>query len=326
MLKKKKMTIGNLNCVFESKENTIGFFDLWDKFTRNVFQENKPHPPKREPKFLFYDVKIDNDLHNEPVIIGKIVKVTTLDIMQEFNAGKLCNVDNHYPSAPSSVFVLLIRNHLLLFLKEHRGAPSVANFRAYFTDRVRIERQKYIAQQSQEKKLTKKELAQKYPPAIINYTGMLSNLKLTEFFTNVQSVRDLHIITNLQNSNYNIKSFFEGNQDVMNELKSPKIVSRFTKVKSTDGTARVLKNVSTNAAAGFRFDAVLEDGTVKRVTNENITIEAQIPIVDEASTVDISTCMLKELKRLIEDKEITDTQSTTLKELINSISNDNLSE
>lgn len=316
-MQNKKMRMGNLNCVFKgSKVN--GFFELWGDFTNRVFLDRIEYPSYKTPRFTLHSVKINDNIHGQSVIYGRFVKITVLDIDQEYKNGKLINVDKHIDSAPSSIFVYNIKNHILLYLREHKGAPTIQQFISYFTARVDNERQKQITHLV-ETGVNIKDAELMVGRADVSYTGLVSLTKLDDVFRKVSSISDLHIVTRLQNGNIDIDGLIGSNQQALRRMLAKKADIKYTYIKSVEGVQEVVKKVSENGAAEFKFIASMYDGKKRTVKNNDLQID---PIVDYDPNRDVAqnvSAIVEEYTSLQNIKEIPYSETTTSQSVIDDI-------
>lgn len=95
--------------------------------------------------YFFYETelinieKINGDIH--PAIVGYFVKDTILTRENVYENGQLIKKPLTVPSAPSSIFVLILENHKLLYLPQEFGAPGLPQFKVtveYFLKQARL--------------------------------------------------------------------------------------------------------------------------------------------------------------------------------------------
>ncbi|GEM_PF-4850372 len=298
----KKMLMGNLNCVFNGVEPK-GFFHLWHEFTRSVFVDKVEIPTQDIPRYTLMNVSQKQNLNGEAAIFGKFVKITVLDVAQEYRDGRLINVEKHIDSAPSSVFVYIIKSHTLLYLAEHKGSPSIAQFIRYFKMRVETERERYTSSLIAKGK-DENEVLGLYPNAKIDYSGIVSTTKLRDLFAQTKSVSDLHISTTLQNGDMIIDGLIGNQQEAIKLLKASRADTKFSYVRSVDGLEEVVSEVAKNGSADFRFKANLIDGTKKTITNSSVKLESDVEIPPNSSTEDSAELIVKHFHSLQSQREI----------------------
>lgn len=316
----KKMLMGNLNCVFNGAEPK-GFFHLWHEFTHSVFEDGIEYPPEGIPRYTFMNVKQVQNLAGEAAIIGKFVKITILDVSQEYHNGILINVEKHFNSAPSSIFVYLIRSHTLLFLNEHKGSPSITQFIRYFKTRVETERSQYVSLLLKGEP-NDKLLREKYPPAQIDYTGIVSTTRLRDLFNQTKSISDLHISTTLQNGDMIIDGLIGNQQEAIKMLRAARADTKFSYVKSVEGAEEVVSEVIKNGSADFKFKANLDDGSKKYISNSSVRLESEVQIPQESTTENSAKIIIEHFHNLQSKKEIPEIVSTNADEVISEVFND----
>lgn len=84
-------------------------------------------------KFIFSNVVLREITKDEWVIQGLIVKDTVLDIMSEYSPDTgLEKTEKHVNSAPFSLFIIYLKNHRMLLVKNQNGSPDIRSFSATF--------------------------------------------------------------------------------------------------------------------------------------------------------------------------------------------------
>ena len=105
---------------------------------------------------------------------------------QVLRNGKIVKDRRVLASAPSSIFVLFLSNHKLLFVREVAGAPSLENFGTTIEHFIKFKRKEFIDQEYERLKATskpstKKDLFEKYPSPSIEVVPLASEATMTEF-------------------------------------------------------------------------------------------------------------------------------------------------
>lgn len=161
-----------------------------------------------DSRYILHGVKLtnlraDRTDEGEPAIVGRFVLDTTLRRDQILVDGKIVPSPDSLRSSPSSLFVLLLRNHKLLFAKQVAGAPGIGAFRTTVEVLLKWERVAYInalyaAAQAAESqvgpsvRVTKKMLAESIPAPrveIVHLTGSDSIQAFVKQFTILKEVR-----------------------------------------------------------------------------------------------------------------------------------------
>ena len=107
--------------------------DLYDEVVHPAFLNEDVWKVKKG-KFFFSDVQVV-ELCNEDertlAIVGRFIRDTVLTRKQRYdrNTKTLIKDEKTLQSSPSSIFVLILNNHRLIYLKETPYAPTVEMFR-----------------------------------------------------------------------------------------------------------------------------------------------------------------------------------------------------
>jgi hypothetical protein len=127
---KRSVQFANFICHFGELE----MLDLCEEVVIPAFTDTKYRRTYKDTSLFFHEVELititEEGKHPEPAIAGKFVKDTILQRDQIYVGGKLVKNLEKLPSAPSSLFVLVLRDHKLLFLPEVSGAPGLESFRS----------------------------------------------------------------------------------------------------------------------------------------------------------------------------------------------------
>lgn len=109
-------------------------------------------------KYLLLDVKLVNlksDLEPDsrtPALVGRFVMDTVLQRDQILVGDKIVNDTQKIKSAPSSLFVLLLDNHKLIYSKQVSGAPGLSAFRSTVEQILKLRWSDYINELSDDNK------------------------------------------------------------------------------------------------------------------------------------------------------------------------------
>ncbi len=270
---KKELFIGNLNCIFLKGIKKYDFLDFWDEYICNIFNETKS--TQKDFELLLKDIHFINIL-KEPIITGRFVKKSLLIINQKIENDTLLPANEVHRTAPSSVFVYLLKNHILLYIGEHRGYPSVKTFTSFLSKRITKERSKYIKLKT--KNLSSDEKAifvESTPPPFITYIPVSHESRIENEFSNIIKIKQIKIRQYLQNGNFSTNTFMRSNSALMDAVKGEKVDTTLTSVGDVNGVKEVIKEISSETEAEFVVRAETKDG-IKDITNEGIKYKQSI--------------------------------------------------
>jgi hypothetical protein len=122
----------------------------------------------------------------EKAIAGRLVKITTVSREQIFVDGELVHDEKELESAPSSLFVLLLSNHKLLYVRETKDAPGLAAFESTAKAFIRQAHQEYIdslreAIEQRGERVAKDDLYAQVPRPSVEVVALSSSTSLKAF-------------------------------------------------------------------------------------------------------------------------------------------------
>ena len=170
------MEMGNLICRF-GKEKVL--LDLIDEIVLPSFFDELLIRSYSKTSYFFHKVSpvILSDDKNEKVIgiAGRFIKDTTLEREQIFEQDKgLVKDSESIRSSPSAIFLLILNNHRLIYVKETKNAPSKESFKSTLLGFLRSKHKNFIdneyeqfnknpSGEGEHQKVTKKELLENTP-------------------------------------------------------------------------------------------------------------------------------------------------------------------
>lgn len=243
----KKVSIANFNLVFYEKESEKGMLEYFDKIlmpalTYGYFRENG------DTTYLFMNIQVIEKF-GDYILTGLIVKKTILEVKSDLTSdGKLVEVNEKYPAAPYSTFIIYLKNHRMVYVENQKGSPNLKSFRAT----MQYVLNKYVKQQMLG--LTKAE-KENYPIPILNVVGIPAREKLGTVLKKVDRINkltlrfyplngDLDTIGMMNGFSTDLRRFVDcKNGDIV--LKSPKNVNGVIElVEKSEGTVESILQVT----------------------------------------------------------------------------------
>lgn len=217
-----QIEIGNLVVKFGLDLNLL---DLLAEVVAPAFFDAELRRTYSETSYLFYKPEF-LEIDNEPVIAGRLVKDTVLERQQLLVDGELEAASGTLPSSPSSLFVLLLGCHRLLFVREHRGSPSMDNFRTTLSKFLKIRHRAFLEAKAKvpdpetREKPKMKDLIAMYPYPSVDLTPLGSNESIHSF---LQKFKRIETVT---------AHLLETNNELDNELMFKSLRASQTRMKS----------------------------------------------------------------------------------------------
>ncbi|MGG3346778.1 hypothetical protein [Bacillus subtilis] len=274
MLENKQSYIANFNCTFgnDNKPMLEYFFEiLLPAFTseelNSSHKENKPFESK--PDFFFENVKLTN-LKGDFVLAGLIVKRTTLEIRSRVIDGKLVKTNETYPSDPYSFFIINLKNHRMVLVKNQKGSPTLANFSVTAREKIRA----FIRQENATR--TKEE---RLPQVQLNVVSIPFKGAIKEELKRVKKIKKVTL------------KFYPLNGDIMGNETADYLIKALDPIGSKSGNVQFNsptepENVATmiEDTKGLMKPTInveLKNGTKMTLKDDSFTEVIGIPLDDE---------------------------------------------
>ena len=139
----KQMYVADLNVVFGKKEEPL--IKHIDDIVLPALQSRRYIESSERVGYIFENVQLNEIEESEYIIQGILIKDTVLDIMSEYSSDRgLEKTNKHFKSSPYSVFLIYLRNHRMLLVKNQAGSPDIRSFGVALRETVKG----YVAQQN----------------------------------------------------------------------------------------------------------------------------------------------------------------------------------
>ena len=234
MLIDKEAQVANFNVVFgENEEPMLDYFDtiIYPAFASGLSRKEK------DAEYFFRGIQLIETKKCGYVLIGKIVKKTTLEIYSDIDKdGELIEKEEHYSSAPYSTFVLYLRNHRMVLVKNQKGSPTLATFRGTANRVIRAYHRELNKKRDEKNKLPEPE---------IRIIGIPSVRSIEEALQNVERVNKLTLNFYPLNGDLSFSEAFGVlTKDVRKTVGSKNGKVIYGAPKNIQGIAKVLEEAS----------------------------------------------------------------------------------
>jgi hypothetical protein len=230
---KRAVQFANFICHFGELE----MLDLCEEIVIPAFTNAAFRRSYKDTTYFFHDVQLititEEGKHPEPAIAGKFVKDTILEREQIYEEGKLVRSPHKIASAPSSLFVLVLRDHKLLFFPEVSGAPGIESFRSTTMKFLKKAHNAFIGEtiesmlehefpdgaSQEENRKIREAVLEKYPLPDLEVVSLASEETLDAFVERFDKLKSFSIKLLRPNNEINNDGFFEkirGQGDYLN--------------------------------------------------------------------------------------------------------------
>ena len=234
----KNIAYANLNLVFGSEESPL--LEYLDEIVIPALQGEYIRQSTEKTYYMFDNVNLTKFKDGDLAITGILIKDTVLDVMTKYHKEKGLEKTNlHYQSSPYSAFIIYLKNHKMVLIKNQSGSPDIRAFAATFRDVL-------VQYRRKENKRRRENKLEYLPSAILNVTGIKTDKSVRDALKGVEKVNELILKFKPLNAEWDRQQIFGGiekevrkviNADVGRMVfKSPKNINGVIEVlESTQG-------------------------------------------------------------------------------------------
>ena len=301
------MQFGNFNITFgENNEPMLEHFEdiIYPAMTSGLKRGDKQN---NNMSFLFNNVELKRSSSGEYIFTGNVIKDFDYEINSRLVGGELQNVHEIHPDAPYSRFIIFLKNHRMLIVKNGKYSPDIRSFGATLRDIVRQYRSK------ENKK--RKKLGQPFLPyAVINIVGIPMENSITKALERVVSIHYLDLVMHPLNGDIDYNPLVRGILEMGKDADSPRQTLQVASPKSKKEVARIVDN--TAGIVQPKLHVTYSDGSkgyIKEdILTENIRVqslgdlkdgEEDEKLIDIAKNYPVVTKTTKENGKIYESKK-----------------------
>lgn len=226
------MMIADVNLVFGRKEEPL--LQWIDEIILPALNSGKERIASESVKFLFENCEIA-EFEGELVLKGTLIKDMVLDVMSEYNKDLgLQKTNKHFPSSPYSVFMIFLKNHRMMLVKNQSSSPDIRSFKTS----LRYILKEYVLKENERRR----EIGEKLlPHAHVNVSGIKTTESVKESLKDVEKITELTFQFFPLNAEWDTESVFGGIDSAIRKvICSKKGRMTFPSPNSIDGVARVI--------------------------------------------------------------------------------------
>ncbi len=273
---------------FICKFGDLNMADLFKEVVLPAFTDDTLVREAYGSSFYLLDVELIRSLsagRPEPAIAGQFVRDHFLRRTQvmDHEAGVLVADEAALQTSPSAFFVLLLRDHRLVYFAETPQAPELKLFASameqFITKKyhAHIHRLKAQAKERGER-VTKKALREKIKPPTLEVVPLTSHDDLEAFIRRYKKLQRVDVTVHRKNEEFSAAALL-ANTDAWNEL----LKGERTKISTTDsagldkeGTTKALKELGDGANETIRLFGEDENGDRLVGDNEEFSVKVMI--------------------------------------------------
>lgn len=131
MAEKKIMQFANFNITFGEVPNPKPMLSYFKEIIYPTFKSEYIRGEKGKAQFYFSDIKLKK-LQGEYVLVGTLIKDTKYEVKTKIEGEKLVEAHSFVPTAPYSRFIIFLKNHRMVLLKNESASPDIRSFQKTF--------------------------------------------------------------------------------------------------------------------------------------------------------------------------------------------------
>lgn len=264
---------------FICKFGNLNMADFLREIVLPAFTDDTLVREARGASYHLLDVQLFESLTDggdEPAIAGQFVKDTVLVREQVFDqaTGQLISDEAELESSPSAFFVLLLKDHRLLYFAETRFSPTLSSFQSTMQRFLIRKHRDFIdmlhdSERAENRRISKKALKEGIPVPTLTVVQITNGERLAEFVNRFEKLQRVDLIIHRKNDEPTASSLIK-NAEAFNEL----LKGEQTRVTTTDrngldkdGTINALQNTTDGANETIKFSGIDEHGD--RLSGEN---------------------------------------------------------
>lgn len=274
-MEEKTMHFANFNITFGEKEEPMlkHFEDIiFPAFTGNY----KRGKEGEYPIFSFSDVEIKQNKNKEYVLVGNYIKDTQYNIRTTIQNGELKASPAKVPTAPYSRFIIFLKNHRMILVRNESSSPDIRSFQATVRDILN----KYIREKNKEAS----DKAHCLPFAIVNIVDIPLKEDIESILKEVSKINWIQLRFFPLNNDLNPLPIAQAIKEEMGRIGSKTANAKFNSPDSKQGVQKMLEDTAGLAVATMLITD--EEGETKKVKEESFSSNKKVPFSKDIDATD----------------------------------------
>lgn len=262
----KKLSIANFNITYgEDNEPMLTHFHdiLYPAFCN----EQKVRTSKNVSYFSDVELKLIN---SEYVLTGNLIRETHYRVRTIVVDNELVSSPSSVPTAPYSRFLIYLKSHRMILVKNEGQSPNLKSFQAVLRKVV----ERYIREVNRERDKADLPL---FPNALINIVNMPLPDSIDETIKEFAKIKSINLRFFPLNNDIDPAPLLGLVRSTMNSIDSKTGNLTFNSPKSANGISDLFQDSVASGVASATVTGEKEDGTKVKITDNQLGSELQIP-------------------------------------------------
>lgn len=268
----RKIELANFNCTFgDDNEPMLEYFSeiIYPAISsgKRIKNEGK--------EYLIEELRLYEIDGVGYVLAGLFIMKTELEVKSIYSEDKgIQATDYKYKSDPYSAFVILLKNHRMIYIKNQKGSPTIKSFagiiRRIINDYVRS-------------KNTEREKDNKLPYAFINVTNIPSNQTIDQQFKDIEKIKKVTFKLYPLNGDMEFIKIFDSFRNELSDVGSKTGNMNINSPKNKREVSKLIKGAGDKVDT--KMETVLLNGVEKRFTNNDFSEIVPIYLPEEETDI-----------------------------------------
>jgi hypothetical protein len=265
----------------------------------------------RNGQYFFHEVQVlelDNYYETQPALClaGRFIKDTQLKREQRYEqeTDSLIEDEQTLQSSPSSIFVLILNEHRLLYLRETSYAPPIAAFQATVKEFVSRTYRDFLNNLYDETQ--NPNISGNYPPPELEILPLSSSSNLRQFIEQYETLESVEVRFVKTNSYLDNDPFLRIMRERRSSIEASVTVLRHeNKTTGLDKEAAIAQTqeVASQANSRLKFRGRDKENNILVGSNEDLKIQVPVQSVPD-EVPGASERMVSVYKTLLEQKTV----------------------
>lgn len=230
------------------------------------------------PFFTFSDVEVKQAESGEYVLVGNYIKETQYTVHTTVQNGELRASPSNVPTAPYSRFIIFLKNHRMVLVRNESSSPDIRSFQAT----VRSVLNRFIREKNKEEDRNNDN---RFPYALVNIVDIPLKEDIETLLKEVEKINWISLRFFPLNNDINPLPLAVAFKDEMRSLGSKTANAKFNSPDSKAAVKQMLENTAGLAITTMKITD--SDGEVKNIkqqsfsSNKKITFNRDIAATDD---------------------------------------------
>ena len=219
-----------------------------------------------EARIRFYLTGVEiKEFAEEFVLVGNFIKDTQYDVYTTFQNGVLMSARSSVPTAPYSRFIIFLKNHRMILVKNESQSPDIRSFQTMVRNMIN-----HYTMNENRNKNTKDKL----PHALVNIVDIPLLDDIKTILKDVKKIKSFQLRFFPLNNDISPLPLFTDVISSMKSVKSKRAQVNFKSPDSKEGVGSLI-NQSAGLAATY-LEVLNENGNITRIREDQFTSTTKV--------------------------------------------------